>query len=290
MADLPYFPFYPADWVSSPRIMCLTLAQQGAYIRLLCALWMSKDCSLPDDSSKLSMITGLPVDEVPCLGPFIGPCKGKSGFITNDRLMKEWEKAHWISDARAKAGRKSGKVRRTHVQHKHIQTVEQSVNISRNDVHKSEVIIQSQKSELRNQSKKLSADADALARFEEFWKIYPARNGRKVEKAHSMNHFLRLTVHDQSLAVQAAKHYADALKIQGLSAKDPKRFLMDGRGQEPWRDYIARTQDVPGGACQERVRRENFLKPCGAPSVEVMNGRPLCKEHYEQRRNHTASA
>src|SRR5574343_629551 len=49
MSKLPYFQFYPADWISSPRIMCSTLVQQRAYIRLLFVCWLSGDGSIPDD-------------------------------------------------------------------------------------------------------------------------------------------------------------------------------------------------------------------------------------------------
>lgn len=146
MADLPYFPFYPADWISSPRIMCLTLAQQGAYMRLLCACWMSGDCSLPEDHQKLSMISGLPVEEVKTLGPFLGPHPTKTGHITNERLMKEWDKAHWISDMRSQAGKKSGKSRRTCVQQKH----KQSANKIPTNSDKSEVRSQTHNSESKD--------------------------------------------------------------------------------------------------------------------------------------------
>jgi hypothetical protein len=39
----------------------------------------------------------------------------------------------------------------------------------------------------------------------------------------------------------------------------------------------------PNMTCQERVQRGNFLKPCGNPSVSVLNGRPLCSEHHAKR-------
>jgi hypothetical protein len=80
--------------------------------------------------------------------------------------------------------------------------------------------------------------ADAATRFQEFWQIYPLRHGKKVEKAATEARFLKLSVQDQILAVTAARNYAEALKHQGLSPKDPKRFLRDGHKQEPWRDYI----------------------------------------------------
>lgn len=36
---LPYFPFYPGEWLRSPTTMGMTLAEQGAYLRLLSVQW-----------------------------------------------------------------------------------------------------------------------------------------------------------------------------------------------------------------------------------------------------------
>ncbi len=90
-----------------------------------------------------------------------------------------------------------------------------------------------------NQPKKCdSADADSLSRFQEFWQVYPERNGKKLEKGSTQSLFLKLSIQDQTLAVIAARNYAEALKQSGISARDPKRFLRDGKGQEFWRDWI----------------------------------------------------
>jgi hypothetical protein len=80
--------------------------------------------------------------------------------------------------------------------------------------------------------------AQMVSRFQEFWQIYPPRSGKRVEKDATEALFLKLSTQDQILAVTAARNYAEALKAQGLSAKDPKRFLRDGQGHEPWRDWI----------------------------------------------------
>ena len=80
--------------------------------------------------------------------------------------------------------------------------------------------------------------AQMLTRFQEYWQTYPARNGKRVEKGATEALFLKLSIQDQALAVIAARNYAESLKHQGLSAKDPKRFIRDGQGQEPWRDWI----------------------------------------------------
>lgn len=49
MAKIPYFPFYPDDWLSSPRVMTMTYEQRGLYIHLLAMAWKMDGCSIPND-------------------------------------------------------------------------------------------------------------------------------------------------------------------------------------------------------------------------------------------------
>jgi len=53
MAKIPYFPFYPDDWLSSSRIDLLTADQERGYFRLLCRSWNMPDCILPDNEKLL---------------------------------------------------------------------------------------------------------------------------------------------------------------------------------------------------------------------------------------------
>jgi hypothetical protein len=75
-------------------------------------------------------------------------------------------------------------------------------------------------------------------RFEEFWHLYPARGGKKVEQGATRERFEKLSADDQVLCCTAAKHYAQWLTGSNLNPKDPKRFLFDGKGVEYWRDHI----------------------------------------------------
>lgn len=154
MSSLPYFPFYPSDWLSSPRIICSTLVQQGAYIRLLSVCWLSGDCSLPNDSRKLSMLSGLQEQELEFVYQMFTPHPRKEGHLTNDRLLKEWERAHWISEKRSQAGKKSGKVRRTYVQHMHKQNMNKNGTCVDKSESDSESDINTKKEEVARQVSK----------------------------------------------------------------------------------------------------------------------------------------
>lgn len=56
------FSFFPHDWLSSPKIMLMTPAEEGAYIRLLCIAWDDPTCSLPDDDDQLARLSRLGAD------------------------------------------------------------------------------------------------------------------------------------------------------------------------------------------------------------------------------------
>lgn len=57
----PYFPFYPQDWLSDPKVAQLTYEERGIYFDLLCRMWSFADgtCSLPNDDSFICRILNL---------------------------------------------------------------------------------------------------------------------------------------------------------------------------------------------------------------------------------------
>lgn len=53
MGNVPHYPWYPDDYLSSPWVMGCTLAEEGIYRRLLDFQWKSHGCQLPDDLNYL---------------------------------------------------------------------------------------------------------------------------------------------------------------------------------------------------------------------------------------------
>lgn len=130
-----------------------------------------------------------------------------------------------------------------------------------------------------NQETERSADAESRARCEEFWQAYPDRSGKKLEKAATQALFLKLSTQDQALAVQAARNYAEALKHQGISARDPKRFLRDGKGLEFWRDWIEPAHPPPVPVARTPEQKCAWTRePC---EVYAVPGSRYCAEHRE---------
>lgn len=75
--------------------------------------------------------------------------------------------------------------------------------------------------------------------FEDFWKAYPDRNEKKLGKAETFRRYCRIKEADLPLVNQAAANYACSdLVTRGIGIKDPKRFIRDGKDDEPWREWI----------------------------------------------------
>jgi hypothetical protein len=124
--------------------------------------------------------------------------------------------------------------------------------------------------------------------FEKFWKAYPARKGKKLDKPEAQKRFLALGEEDRILSVQAAKNYSESEMVtKGMGIKDAKRFLGTGKGNEPWRDWIEPEQKatVSGspieGACTHRIDVDGRLKPCGQPARHTVGKTEMCEACYQ---------
>jgi len=119
--------------------------------------------------------------------------------------------------------------------------------------------------------------------FENFWKVYPARNGKKFGKLDAQEKFLAITKEDRSLVIKAAQNYAASELVQkGVGVKDAKRFLQKNKnGSEFWRDWIE--PEIPGSknspsTCSKRIEDKGRFKPCGKPATKAIGKNPLCDD------------
>lgn len=112
----PAMPWYVNDWLSSARVTCMTLEQQGAYARLLCHCWASQRAAIPDDDKALAALSGMGE------GWFKGGCQmvrdcfiphpHYPGFLTNEKVFKLWEeRQEWLRKS-SEGGRKSADKRK----------------------------------------------------------------------------------------------------------------------------------------------------------------------------------
>lgn len=150
------------------------------------------------------------------------------------------------------------------------------------------------KKEIQDDDKK-SPSRPVDHEFEEFWNLYPPRNGKRVGKPEALEKFKRLKPDDRLIVLQAVRHYATSELVQnGIGIKDPHRWLRlgkdkNGKANEPWRDWIEpeqSTKKLTNGhgpaTCAKRIQGgdDRFLRPCGQPvSPASRPTEPRCTEH-----------
>ena len=109
--SLPYFPLYPTDFEADTSH--LTLAEDGAYNRLLRLMWMTSGCTLPDDNAWIKRRMRVDQDTfdsvvVVVIAEFF---QRKAGRIISPRLAKEYQKTDLAHKKRVAAGSKGGKAK-----------------------------------------------------------------------------------------------------------------------------------------------------------------------------------
>lgn len=131
----PWFPFYPADFLTDENVVMMAAAEVGLYVQLLCHAW--KEGSIPDSPRTLARLGRVTEAELADLWPAVAPCflpvPEQAGRLYNPRLEREREKlaeksqsarksaeARWNPEARTKRRRGAAKppaaqqVMRTH--------------------------------------------------------------------------------------------------------------------------------------------------------------------------------
>lgn len=106
--SIPYLTLYVSDYDADTAH--LTLAEDGAYMRLLRLCWRTPGCSLPDDDAWIMRRMRCGQDEFcsvvqPVIDEFFKRMKGR---IYSPRLSREFKKANEVSGKRSSAGRKGG--------------------------------------------------------------------------------------------------------------------------------------------------------------------------------------
>ena len=108
---LPYFPLFPTDFEADTSH--LTLAEDGAYNRLLRLCWMTPGCSLPDDEAWIMRrMRARTDDEIEAVRAVLAEFfTVKNGRCSNARLTREYHAAHEAHERRKNAGAKGGKAK-----------------------------------------------------------------------------------------------------------------------------------------------------------------------------------
>lgn len=109
--SLPYFPLYPDDFeADTPH---LTMAEDGAYNRILRLCWRSPGCQIPADEAWLfRKLRAREEAEIAAVRAVIAEFFTEAkGMIYSPRLRLEWLAANKAHDKRVKAGSRGGKAK-----------------------------------------------------------------------------------------------------------------------------------------------------------------------------------
>lgn len=110
MTELPMMPFFPADWILDTQ----DLSPDGytAYHRLLCHMWLNRECALPDDHRILRSRAGFTPQKWPHIWREIADFfEVENGQVHSYRLTKERGKARSSYQARVAAGKAGAKAK-----------------------------------------------------------------------------------------------------------------------------------------------------------------------------------
>lgn len=103
----PAFQFYPADFLGDGNQASMSLAECGAYIRLICACWTTG--SIPNDLERVARIVSTTPKQMEKLWPAVRACfrERDDGRLVHGRLERERIKQlHWAEKSAA-GGRRS---------------------------------------------------------------------------------------------------------------------------------------------------------------------------------------
>lgn len=270
MAKLFYMQFYPSDYQADVR--CLPMATQGAWMQILCVLWRS-----PQRGKRT-----LNLDE----------WARELGCTSSDLSLYLMQLEH----------HKVGKISRELIENVEQITIS-SKRIMREKMKQSLALKRKQKQRVASMSRGCHTNVTALShqchaeelelelKSELIKKEEEEKKGMQGEVTRSVQKRSRAVLCDvewvQSLKENPAYIGIDIdLQYRKASVWYPEHnrqltrraftnWLIKEMGNKP----IAISGTV--STCQERVQRGAFLKPCGAPVVGMIGGRPLCKQHKE---------
>ena len=109
--SLPYFPMYPSDFEA--KTSHLTIAEDGAYNRLLRICWMTPGCTMPADEVWIMrrVRAHCEADKEAVRAVLAEFFTIQNGRYSNARLMREWLAANEKHTKRVLAGAKGGKAK-----------------------------------------------------------------------------------------------------------------------------------------------------------------------------------
>ena len=221
--SLPYFPMFPKDFEA--KTSHLTLAEDGAYNRLLRLMWMTSGCTLPADPAWLIRrlrVSSAEFDEVvrPVIDEFFVIKKGR---LTQPNLARIYGETSVAHQKRVNAGSMGGKAK--------------ALNAKGNSSSNAKAMPKQPEPEPEPYKEtKVSSSKEEVADYEEYLKVHPNPVRSKFGETEFFN--LIKSGETSKQIISAARAYAE--KVAGWSdlgkVQQSDNFICADRGR--WRDYV----------------------------------------------------
>jgi len=261
MADVPWFKFYPSDWLGGTR--GLEPAEVGIYINLL-AMMYERGAPLSDDVGKLARHCGArkPAFEK-ALKVLLADGKimrTKQG-LWNDRVQKEiGNREERSSIAKTAAATRWGKREENQQIDNATATVEQCETDAIPEARSQKPEARDQKGDSESPPTRSKSPKIDDAEFDQFWRVYPRREAKgAARKAYER---ARKTI-TAEIIVEGAIRYA-----RERAHEDPK--------------YTKHPATWLNGECWGDEPRQPHIIPPGSGSAASPSQRPAHKTYVEQ--------
>jgi uncharacterized protein YdaU (DUF1376 family) len=217
MDKAPAFQFYPKDWLTDPDVVCMSMAQKGAYITLICYCW--KEDKLPNNPDYIRKLLG----NVPKWKTLWNGIKHKfeirGNYLIHPRLEKEKLKQEEYRLKKSISGKK-GMEKRWSKSGNNYNTV-------------TDVLITKNNSSSSTSSSIPHSSDIYTSSFNEFWELYP----RKVGKKKAIEAWNKIKQDDGSIEriLEALKEQKETKQWQNHRfIPHPATWL----NQERWNDEV----------------------------------------------------
>lgn len=110
-SNLPWFPFYVGDFLSSSKVQWMSPAEIGGYVMLLAHAWSAEDCGLPTDDRKLAALSKLGADWSASASTIRECFIEKDGRLFNERLLEVRREQQKIHKSRSIKGKQAAEAR-----------------------------------------------------------------------------------------------------------------------------------------------------------------------------------
>lgn len=285
MSSIPYFPFYPADYLADTAH--LSTEQHGAYLLLLITAW-SRGGRLPADHQKLARIARVNARRWHIISEDVLAFFEVDGDeIYSPRMVRDYKKAVSKSEKRSAIGRLGGSAKSLKNKEPRLAKAKQLPSIPEPEP---EEVIEIDKS--------ISCGDGSPPSFSAFWEAYPRKaqpggsfvrgNRKKAQAAWS-----RLKSPDRLAAMAGLESYKRAHPDKSGYVTHGERYLTN----RMWEDYLTAEAESAGETPIERYRNfvaatfrpgqipgKDFVVSAGDSRPEIREWRRLRSEAEEYRK------